>query len=398
MLNRRALIAGGAALGLAAWPGTRAMADAAGLARWLRGFGPRARDAGITPATLRALDQVTYLPRVIANDRAQAEVARPLGDYLADAVSQARITGGRRGLQRHAALFDRISRRSGVPAAVLAAIWGVESSYGGFRGSLPVLSVLATLAHEGRRAALFEAELIAALRIVQDGHAAPAQLLGSFAGAMGHMQFMPSTYLAHRVDGNGNGRVDIWGDDPSDALASAAALLRANGWQAGRPWAIEVRLPAGFDLGATGRVHVHGAAHWARAGLRAADGGALPDIGPGAVILPAGPEGPVFLITANFHVLKTYNFSDAYAIGVGHLSDRIAGGGPIRADFGATPWGLSTRERQDLQRRLTARGFDAGPPDGVIGEKGRAAIRAWERAQGLRETGVPSRALLDRLR
>lgn len=372
-------------------------ADAAGFPRWLAGFRGRAQGAGIAPRALAALDGASYLPNVIANDRKQAEVARSLGDYIASAASAQRIAAGQKWLQRHGRLLTQVARRSGVPAEIIVAIWGMESSYGGFRGTVPVLSALATLAYEGRRAALFEAELIAALRILQAGDITPERMLGSFAGAMGHTQFMPSTYLAHAVDATGDGRRDIWGDDPSDALASTAALLAANGWQKGLPWGIEVRLPDGIDLALTGRVHLRSPAEWTRLGVTLASGGALPQIGRSATILPAGPEGPVFLITQNFHVLKTYNFSDAYAIGVGHLADRIAGGGPIRSGYGKTPWGMSDAERKRLQQRLNTRGFDAGNPDGVIGEKGRAAIRAFERAQGMRETGVPSRALLARL-
>lgn len=391
-LTRRALLAGG--LAFAAAP-ARART---GFAAWLAAFRQSAARQGLSERTLSAaLTGVAFLPDVVAHDSRQAEVARPLQDYLASAVSDARRKSGQKALTRFKPVLAQIERRYGVEKELLTAIWGMESAYGSFRGSLPVFSTLATLAFEGRRRAFFEAELLAALRIVQAAHATPAQMRGSFAGAMGHTQFMPSTYQRHAQDFDRSGHADIWGEDPTDALASTAQLLKAAGWRKGQPWAIEVLLPEGFDLALTGRIFARPARTWARLGVVPASGGALPDHGPGALILPTGPNGPVFLIYDNFHVIKKYNYADSYAIAVGHLSDRLAGGGPLRAGFPRNPWGMSTGERQALQARLTARGFDAGPPDGVIGEKGRAAIRAYERARGLPVTGVPSRALLARL-
>ncbi|MCM2563010.1 lytic murein transglycosylase [Lutimaribacter sp. EGI FJ00015] len=372
---------------------------AQGFDAWLRRFRAQAAQAGISQSTMdAAFAGVQRLPRVVANDREQAEVTRSLQDYVSTAASSARIRGGQRALTRFGQVLGQIERRYGVEKEVIVAIWGMESSFGGFRGSTPVISTLATLAHEGRRADLFRAELLAALRIIQSSNVSPAGMQGSFAGAMGHTQFMPSTYLAHAVDFNGDGRRDIWGDDPTDALASTAALLATNGWRRGQPWAIEVNLPQGFDLALTGRVYPRPTLDWRGLGVTAAGGGRLPDHGNGALILPAGPRGPVFLIHDNFHVLKTYNYADSYVIGVGHLSDRLAGGGPIRAGYPRDPWGMSDAERVALQKRLNAGGFGAGNPDGVIGEKGRAAIRAYEAANGLRVTGVPSRALLQGLR
>ena len=393
-LTRRAF-----ALGLTAALTVPGVARAQTFDAFLRQFRQQAARAGISQATLdAAFAGVQRLPKVIANDRRQAEVARSLQDYVGTAASAARISGGQRALERYRTALANIERRFGVEKEVIVAIWGMESSFGGFRGSSPVISVLATLAHEGRRAELFRAELLAALQILQSGQIAPARMQGSFAGAMGHTQFMPSTYLRHAVDFNGDGRRDIWGDDPTDALASAAALLKANGWRRGQPWAVEVALPQGFDLALTGRVYPRAAGEWRRLGVTRPGGGRLPDHGAGALILPAGPRGPVFMIYNNFHVLKTYNYADSYVIGVGHLSDRLAGGGPIRSGYPRDPWGMSNAERVELQKRLNAGGYGAGNPDGVIGEKGRAAIRAYEAATGQRVTGVPSRDLLQQLR
>jgi peptidoglycan lytic transglycosylase B len=388
-LNRRALIA--TSLAFAASP---AFARA-GFEAWLNTFRRKAASAGISERTLNAaLNGVQFLPKVVANDSRQAEVAKPLEDYLASAASGARLSGGRKALKRYNSVLTNIERSYGVEKEVITAIWGMESAYGSFRGSEPVFSTLSTLAFEGRRRDLFEAELLAALQIVEAGHASPNEMRGSFAGAMGHTQFMPSTYHRHAQDYDRSGHANIWGDDPTDALASTAQLLKSEGWRKGQPWAIEAQLPSGFDLALTGRIFPRRTRAWQKLGVTAAAGGKLPDHGNGALILPAGPEGPAFMIYDNFHVIKKYNYADSYAIGVGHLSDRLAGRGQIRSGFPNNPWGMSTRERQALQKRLNDRGFGAGNPDGVIGEKGRAAIRAYEQSRGMPVTGVPSKALL----
>lgn len=369
-----------------------------GFNSWLTGFRKRARAAGISKTTLnKALKGVEYLPGVIKNDRKQAEVTRSLQDYISSAASGSRIKAGQKALKRYKTLLNKIERKHGVEKEVIVAIWGMESSFGGFRGKTPVISTLATLAYEGRRAELFEQELIAALQIIQLGDTSPGNMLGSYAGAMGHTQFMPGSFLTHAVDFNGDGRRDIWSDDPTDALASTAAYLKASGWKKGQPWAIEIALPKGFDPALTGRVHIKKRGDWAKLGIKTANGKRLPNHGPGAIILPAGPNGPAFMIYENFHVLKTYNYADSYVIGVGHLSDRLSGKGAIRSGYPKHPWGMTNDQRKTLQKRLNTRGFGAGNPDGVIGEKGRAAIRAYEKSKGLRQTGVPSKALLNSL-
>jgi lytic murein transglycosylase len=258
---------------------------------------------------------------------------------------------------------------------------------------VPVISALSTLAYEGRRAEFFEAQLVAALRILQAGDVTPARMTGSWAGAMGHTQFIPTSYLAYAVDWDGDGRRDIWSDDPSDALASAAAYLSRSGWVRGLLWGTEVVLPEGIDQGLLGRGKGRAAAEWEALGVRAAEGGRLPAAGS---ILAR--EGAAFLLTQNFNVILRYNNAETYGIGVGHLSDRLRGAGPIRARFGPDAAGMTKADRQELQRLLTAAGFDTGGTDGVIGAKTRAAIEAFERASGLPVTGEPSIALLRRLR
>lgn len=389
-LNRRMAMA--TLTAAAVMPG-RVLADG-GFAGWLSGFSTNARSAGVSDAALKALGRAEYLPSVIKSDRRPAETARSLQDYISSAASPQRIKGGQRALSRYPTLLKKIERKYGVPKGVIVAIWGMESSYGAVRGSASVLSTLATLAYEGRRRDLFEAELLAALQILTAGDVSPSRMKGSYAGAMGHTQFMPSSYLAHAEDFNRDGARDIWSDDPTDALASTAAYLRAKGWVKGQPWAIEVRLPKGFDLALTGRIYSRRLRDWGKLGVTNVAGNPLTGAASGALILPAGPTGPVFMIFQNFHVLKTYNYADSYVIGVGHLSDRLAGGSAIRASYPKKPWGMTTKERQALQKRLNDLGFQAGRPDGVIGEKGRAAIRAYEASRGMPVTGVPSAQLL----
>lgn len=394
MYSRRFLLAGfGAAVAM-----PQLVLAETGFRAWLKGFEARARQAGIRPATLSHLKSATYLPKVVASDRKPAETAKSLEFYISSAASSTRIRTGSAMLAKYRGLLGGLERRYGVSRYVLVAIWGMESSFGGFRGKISTLSALASLAYEGRRRAQFEAELLAALKILQAGDVAPAQMTGSYAGAMGHTQFMPSSYLKHAVDHDGDGRRNIWGADPTDALASTAAFLAENGWDSGPRWGEEVRLPDGFDLALTGRIYPRRGQDWSALGVTRISGRALKGGREGALILPAGPTGPALMIYPNFHVIKTYNYADSYAISVGHLSDRLAGEGPLRSAFPKHPWGMTTKERVSLQKRLNAAGFNAGRADGVIGEKGRAAIRAYEASQGLRQTGVPSGVLLSRLR
>lgn len=371
----------------------------AGWSAWVADFKPRAQSAGISPAVFdRVFRGAGFLPGVIERDRNQTEFTRTLEDYLAIAASDQRIALGRAAMARHGAELAAIQARYGVEAEVIAAVWGLESQYGTRRGDIPVMSSLSTLAYDGRRGAFFEAQLIAALKILQAGDVAPQAMLGSWAGAMGHTQFIPTSYLQFAVDFTGDGRRDIWSEDPTDALASTAAYLARSGWQRGQVWGMEVQLPAAFNIGLTGRETRRASDDWAALGVRAADGGPLPDHGPGAVVLPQGADGPAFILWRNFGVILRYNNALNYGIGVGHLSDRLRGGGPLRAAFPPDAQGLTLADRQDLQRRLTAAGFDTAGTDGVIGRKTEAAIRAYEAANGLPETSLASAALLARLR
>ncbi|WP_242500424.1 lytic murein transglycosylase [Tropicimonas sp. IMCC6043] len=364
---------------------------------WCESFRARAQAAGISDACLAAaFDDVAELPDVLRRDRDQAEFTRAIADYLGRAVSEARVTTGRQILRDQAPLLSRIAARFGVPAEILVAIWGMESDFGRVRGDVPVIGALATLACDGRRAALFERELIAALRIVEAGAVARPEMLGSWAGAMGHLQFMPSTYLANAVDFDGDGRADIWSDNPTDALASAAACLVAKGWQAGLRWGAEISLPPGFDLALAGRDVRRPVGDWAAHGV-VLPRRAFPQEAPAAILLPAGHRGPAFLVTDSFEALRRYNAADAYVLAVGHLSDRIAGGESLRAAWPADQRALTWDEILALQRALSAAGFHTSGADGLAGPNTFAAIRAYQTANGLPADGFPSEELLARL-
>lgn len=367
--------------------------------RWLRGFRARAQAQGIRRATLdAALTGLTPDPAVIAKDRNQAEFTQTIWDYLDRAVSDTRVANGRAALAEHRDTLAQITARYGVPAEIVTAVWGMETAYGTFRGNDPVIRALATLAHDARRARFFEAQLIDALAILQAGDTTPAAMTGSWAGAMGHTQFMPSSFRAYAVDFTGDGRRDIWGDDPTDALASTANYLAQHGWTSGQPWGVEVRLPAGFDYGLTGGRITKPTTDWAALGVRDMEGKAVPNHGAASIRIPAGAEGAAFMTFDNFRVISRYNPADAYVLGVGHLSDRIAGGGPIQAAWPREDRALTRDERKELQRRLTEAGFSTRGVDGIIGPNSVSALRAWQSAQGLTPDGYPSLAALSRLR
>ena len=371
----------------------------AGFDAWVQGFAARAQAAGISVRTLdRAFRGVRYNADVIEKDRNQSEFVKPIWEYLDRAVSDKRVENGRAALREHRRLLDRIEATYGVEREVVVAVWGLESSYGQNRGDIPVIEALATLAYDGRRGRFFEGQLIDALKIVQSGDVTPRNFTGSWAGAMGHTQFIPSSYLAFAVDFDGDGRRDIWSDDPGDALASTAAYLARSGWQTGRPWGMEVALPAGFDFALTGERVEKDAEDWQALGVRTAQGQALPDHGAGSILMPAGARGAAFLIFRNFHAIERYNAADAYVIAIGHLSDRLRGGPPIRADWPRDDRALSFAERQEMQERLTRAGHDTGGVDGKIGPKTVAAVRAFQRSVGMVADGYPSLEILKRLR
>ena len=377
----------------AADPVLQAVPDA-GWDAWVAGFRGRALANGVSGGTYdAAFRSAGFLPGVIEKDRNQTEFTRTIEDYLAIAASDERVAKGRVAVQTYGGVLAEVEARYGVEAAVVAAVWGLESFFGERRGTVPVVSALSTLAYEGRRGAFFESQLIAALKILQNGDVSPDRMTGSWAGAMGHTQFIPTSYLAYAVDFRGDGRRDIWADDPTDALASTGAYLANSGWTHGQPWGVEVALPDGLS-GPFGRGSTQSVGQWMAAGVRDMNGGQVPDYGAASVIIPAGRAGPAFMTFRNFTVVTRYNNAENYVIGVGHLSDRLRGGGPVRGAFPPDVNGMTIDQRQALQRGLTAAGFDTQGSDGVIGAKTRAAISAYQTSRGLAVTGEPSLELL----
>ncbi len=366
---------------------------------WVKRFRSRALAAGIRADVFDgAFADVRFNEEILPKDRNQAEFTQTIWQYLDHAVSDKRIANGREALRTHRAALDRIEATYGVDKEVIVAVWGMETAYGAFRGSEPTVQSLATLAFDGRRAAFFERELIAALRILQAGDTTPSRMLGSWAGAMGHTQFMPTSYLAYAIDFTGDGRRDIWADDPTDALASTAAYLKRYGWTRGQPWGVEVTLPDAFDYALAQRGNKKLPSEWSRLGIRDVTGQSVRDHGPASVFLPAGANGPAFLIFANYRAIERYNAADAYVMGVGHLSDRLKGGSAFRADWPRGDRSLSRDERKELQRRLTARGFDTRGVDGKIGPRTVQAMGGFQKRIGVAPDGYASLALLERLR
>ena len=326
---------------------------------------------------------------------AQPEFKTPIWDYLAALVDDERVAEGRAKLSQHASAFATAQGRYGVDPATIAAVWGVESDFGKGFGKRPIIQSLATLSCFGRRQAFFRGEFVAALKILQNGDVNPADFNGSWAGAFGHTQFMPSTFLGNAVDLDGDGRRDIIGSVP-DALGSTANYLKRSGWSSGRPWGFEVKLPAGYS-GPSGRTNKQPMASWASRGITRIDGRALGDESAG-LLIPAGATGPAFLVTHNFDAIYAYNAAESYALAIALLSDRLRGGAGM-----ATPWpngerGLSRVERRELQGLLKTRGYDIGNADGVLGTKSRQAISDFQTRTGLTANGSASGRVLDALR
>jgi peptidoglycan lytic transglycosylase B len=372
--------------------------EPAGLQDWIADFRPRAMAQGVSAQTFdSAMTGLRYDAQVIKRDRNQSEFTKTIWDYLDTAVSDLRIANGRKALAQWQETLTQIEARYGVEKEVVTAIWGLESAYGTFRGSDNVINSLATLAYDARRAAFFEAELIHALTILQSGDTDKSRMRGSWAGAMGHTQFMPSSFQAHAVDYDGDGKRNIWEDDPKDALASTAAYLKHFGWTKGQPWGVEVSLPNDFDYTLARRDLAKLPSEWAALGIAGANG-PVADYGTASVLLPGGAQGAAFLVFDNFEVLERYNTADAYVIGVGHLSDRIKGAGPIRHDWPRGDRALTYDERIELQKRLTAAGFDTIKIDAKMGPLTINAVRNFQKAKGFLPDGYPSLRLLERLR
>lgn len=377
-----------------------AFADEA-FASWLTSFRQEAIRAGISGRVFdQAMRQVTPDPKVIEANNNQPEFVRPVWEYLASAISDTRVATGQEKLREHSALLDRLEEAYGVNRHVLVAIWGLETGYGAFMGNHRVTRALATLAFEGRRTEFGRQQLIAALKILQRGDITPEAMTGSWAGAMGHTQFIPTTYNAYAVDFSGDGKRDIW-NTIGDALGSTGHYLGEAGWQTGAPWGEEVVLPQGFDYALADMSIEKPLAYWAALGIRGADGGAVDEDArtvPASLILPAGHKGPAFLIRQNFRSVLRYNNSTSYALAVNLLAERFRGGGRIVNAWPEDDRPLGRTEREELQRLLTAKGYDTNGVDGIIGGNTRKALRAWQLARGIPADGYPTVSLLAQLR
>ncbi|QJD58932.1 lytic murein transglycosylase [Pseudomonas sp. gcc21] len=370
-------------------------------AEWRARFREEALAAGIRPAVFdNAFKDIEPDSAIVRADQSQPEFTRPVWQYLDGAVSPQRLAQGRRALSQYADTLDTIEQRYGVSRHVLVAIWGLESNFGNNIGDKSVIRSLATLAHEGRRPTFAHTQLIEALKILQQGDVPPSRLLGSWAGAMGQTQFIPSTFNSYAVDLDGDGRRDIW-QSPGDALGSAANYLSHSNWQQGLPWGTEVKLPRDFDFALADMAIRKPVSEWLSLGVEAGTDPAIPSRlrdKEASLLLPAGYRGPAFLVTGNFRSILRYNNSTSYALAIGLMSDRLQNRDDIQASWPRDDRPLSRSERIELQERLDAGGFDPGSADGIIGANTRQAIRRLQNSLGMPADGYATHALLERLR
>lgn len=357
----------------------------------------QAQTAGISAATFeRATAGVEHDQSVIDLSNNQPEFRTPIWDYLAMLVDDERIADGKAKLKEWDAVLAQAEQRYGVDRHTIIAVWGVESDFGKAIGKRPLVHSLATLSCSGTRQTYFRGELIATLQILQSGDIRPEGLVGSWAGAFGHTQFMPSTFQRLAVDLDGDGRRDIV-DSVPDALGSTANYLRRGGWVSSAPWGYEARLPAGY-AGESGRTRKRSLSAWAALGITRIDGGALSGTGDAGLLLPAGTRGPAFLVFKNFDAIYSYNAAESYALAIAHLADRLRGSGPFATAWPTDDRGLSRAERREIQRLLNDKGFDVGTPDGHIGPRTQAAIKAFQEKMGLPVMPRAGGKLLDALR
>lgn len=364
---------------------------------WLRGFRDEALKAGISPELLqREFNGLRPNPAVLKADGHQPEFTRPIWEYLNSALSHHRISRGRLLLDTHASLLDRIETRYGVDRHILVAIWGVESSYGQVLGNHSIIRALATLGHAGRRPEFARSQLLAALHILQSEDVPSGHLKGSWAGAMGQTQFIPTTYLDYAVDFDGDGHRNLV-DSTADALASAAHYLQASHWQTDQRWGFEVRLPKGFNYALSDPSIHHSLSHWRQLGVRGIPTGESEQT-QASLLLPAGYQGPAFLVLGNFRSILNYNNSTSYALAIGLLSEKLQGHPGVQASWPTDERPLRRNERLELQRRLQVQGFEPGVADGIIGANTRKAIRAYQLSRQLPADGYANAALLHQLR
>jgi membrane-bound lytic murein transglycosylase B len=367
-------------------------------AAFIRSFRQSARDAGITDATYdSAMENIARNQRVEDRNQNQPEFAKPIWSYLDSAVSAQRIADGRQMLLSYGPMLSGIAAKSGVPPEILVSIWGNETNYGQAKEGFNMFEALATLAYDGPRVDYARPQLIAALQIMQREKYSPAQMISSWAGAFGQTQFVPTSFLQHAVDGDGDGKIDLW-NSPADALASAADVLGTAGWQRGHGWGHEVTLPKNFAYEDADLEMVEPLGEWRKRGVRTAFGATLPPgEDSGAIYLPAGVRGPAFLVFDNFKVILKYNNAASYALAVSTLGDQIANRPATMASWPRDEAPMSRDARIAFQSDLQKLGYDIGALDGVLGHKTRAALRLYQKAHGLPPDGFPTVDLLDRM-
>lgn len=368
-------------------------------ADFVRGLWPDAERAGVSRQAFEAaFASYNPIPQVIELTRKQPEFTQTVQQYIDKRVTNGQASKGQSMRGEWAQTLAGAQQRYGVQPEIVLAIWGMETNFGGYMGGNNTIHALATLTERGYRTDFFRSELLTALKIITDGHIAPNSMVGSWAGAMGHTQFMPSSFMRYAVDYNGDGRKDIWNSVP-DALGSTANYLKSFGWRPGETWGYEIRLPSGFDFAAARGIDKAPLSQWQAMGISRVGGRAFPRPGDMArLYMPAGASGPAFLLLPNFDVIKRYNNSNSYALAVGHLADRILGGGGFATPWPAGDYALTKVQRAELQTLLGRAGFDVGTPDGVVGPKTRAAVAAYQQARGLPADGYVSGLLLERLK
>src|SRR5271166_1509554 len=358
---------------------------------------PLAEQRGVSRLTFdRAFAGVSFDPKVVAMTEAQPEFVRPIWDYVASAVSPDRIERGRAKAIAASVWLAKAKEAYGVDDAAILGVWGLETDFGDDVGSNSVIRALATLAYVRFRGDYFRDELLSALVILERGDIPPAVMLGSWAGAMGQTQFMPSSYLAYAVDFEGHGRRDIWKSE-ADAIGSTANYLAKHGWTKGLPWGFEVRLPSGFALTDADSKFPAPFSSFAGRGVERADGSPWPEKGEGRLLILAGLKGPVFLVTTNFDVIKAYNNSTAYALSVGVLGDAVKGGLGVIAPWPTADARPTPAQIRSLQTKLKKMGYDVGEIDGKIGDALRSAVRAYQERNGLAPDGYADLALFQRV-
>lgn len=392
--GRRTLVITMVALGMGLMP-QLSLADT--FSDWIASVKQEAREAGVDAKHLAALDQLKPNERVQQLASRQPEYIKPIWEYLDHMITERRVADGRAQFQAYDEFLQKLQAQYGVPPGILMAIWGMETNYGNVKGSYPVLEALATLGYEGRRAAFGRQQILAALQILQSGDIQIEDFRGSWAGAMGHTQFIPTTYLGYAVDATEDGIRDIW-TSPHDAIGSAANYLKVSGWRPGLPWGVLIDLPKGFNYELSGLKTRRPVAEWLELGVKGVSEPLQLGWGDAAVYLPAGHRGPAFLATQNFFAILRYNTAPAYALSVGLLSEHIEGEVPEKLSWPAQDRPLLPEEIKELQGLLRGVGYEIGAVDGVPGPLTRDAILDFQKKNGLIADGYATPAVLAEIR